>query len=83
VRHSDNLGSIPEGYDLILANITRDILIQSSKDIYRLLSPGGIAIYSGFIPVDSFIVKSYLTSLGVKQLKSVTKDNWACLVWSK
>jgi len=83
VWQADNLGSNTQDYDLIFANITRDILIQSSVDIYRLLKPGGIAIYSGFIPGDALKVKSCLISLGVKQVKLVIKDSWACLVWSK
>lgn len=83
VWKADNLASSDKDYDLILANITRDILIQSSNDIYRILKPGGIAIYSGFIPGDAAKVKSYLISMGVQQFKLVTKENWACLVWCK
>lgn len=83
ICQGDNLASNIKEYDLILANITRDILIQSSADMYRLLNPGGIAIYSGFIANDVFKIINYLTDLGVLQFKLVTKEGWGCLIWTK
>ncbi len=83
VSQGDNLRLNRKNYDLIVANITREILLQSTDDIHRILKPGGIAIYSGFLPVDAYKIKTYLISLGVNQLKLVTKDQWACLVWGK
>lgn len=83
VEQGDNLISEPGSFDVILANITRDILLENTHDIYRLLSENGYAIYSGFIPRDVFKIKSLLQTTGITTMKLVTRENWACLIWTK
>lgn len=83
VYKDDSLANWNKTYDIILANITRDILTANTEYVLKNLRPGGIAIYSGFIPNDVFVLKDKLKELGIKQMKLTMKDDWACLVWTK
>ncbi len=70
-------------YDVILANITRDILLKNSADIIRLLAAQGVAIYSGFIEVDLEKIIEKVESFGIKQLQFSMKEDWCVLLFRK
>jgi ribosomal protein L11 methyltransferase len=80
---ADNLISESEKFDYILANITRDILIQNTPDIIHLLKPGGKAIYSGFIRTDLEQMKEHLKTFGINQLSFNQKEDWCVLTFLK
>jgi ribosomal protein L11 methyltransferase len=83
VYQADNLSNEFDNYDIILANITRDILIQNTKDIIRLLKHGGCAIYSGFIESDLELMQAHLKSFNIHQIKNDKKEDWCVLVFTK
>lgn len=48
-----NLESVPaQKFDIILANINKNILLQSLDGLAKLLNPGGIVLMSGFYDTD-------------------------------
>lgn len=83
VEQADNLKEEKGAYDLILANITRDVLIWNTQDIYRLLKPGGHAIYSGFVTGDMPLLDAEVRKQGMLLEKSVEDEGWCALVLVK
>ncbi len=83
VWQEDHLKNLNEKYDVILANITRDVLLQNNHDIYRLLAQGGIGMYSGFIASDLGQILNAVKGLGVKEIKVKEMGDWNAIVWHK
>jgi ribosomal protein L11 methyltransferase len=65
-----------QSYDLILANIQRNILLQDMEGYKTVLKPGGCLIMSGFYVSDLEAIEAHATSLGLKLLDSNERNNW-------
>jgi ribosomal protein L11 methyltransferase len=70
-------------FDLILANIQKNILIEIAPEIYNRLKPGGIVILSGLLDYDEADIKTEFTEIGLKFLEIKTLDTWIALVFQK
>jgi ribosomal protein L11 methyltransferase len=70
-------------YDLILANINRNILLNDMALYARALKPGGRIFFSGFYTedIDTIDSKANENSLQLKSKK--TENNWAALAYIK
>lgn len=66
-----------EKFDIILANINRNILLDQIDRYAEVLSPGGIIFFSGFYedPDLNFITEKS-KNLGLKYISHRTKNNW-------
>ncbi|MBR5434704.1 MAG: 50S ribosomal protein L11 methyltransferase [Bacteroidales bacterium] len=63
-------------FDLVLANINRNILVENMEYIAKSLNPNGIAILSGFYSEDASIVIGKAETFGL-QIKTIQeKNNW-------
>ena len=67
-------------YDLILANINRNILLQDLPTYVRSLRRGGLIALSGFFNADIPRLTDAAAGLGLKPLETTTRDDWACLL---
>jgi len=76
------ISGIPEtNFDLILANIQKNILIPIAQDIKNHLTPSGKVILSGLLLIDfDDIVKKY-SSTGFKLIERMDMDEWMALVF--
>jgi ribosomal protein L11 methyltransferase len=83
VFHSDHLESIPSSFDIMIANITRDTLLQHNTRIWELLPSQGLALYSGFLLKDLFPIRAALEKLGMLHSKAIFQDGWVCFIWEK
>lgn len=83
VEQGDTLKSETRTFDIILANITRDTLLNTTEDIVRILNPGGVGIYSGFILRDISILKKYLHTFGINKIETLIREDWCALIWNK
>jgi ribosomal protein L11 methyltransferase len=74
----------PQGiYDIILANINKNVLLDE-MEIYASLMPSeGYLLLSGFYTEDIDDLMEVAQPLGLKLLKSNSKDNWAALILQK
>ena len=63
-------------FDLILANIQRNILLQDMPAYARVLKPGGILLMSGFYQADLEIIEAKATSLGLKITRTYERSEW-------
>ena len=70
-------------YDVILANINRNILIQDLPTYVRSLRPGGLLLLSGFFDADVPVLYGAVTAVGLLADGRLSRDGWACLAFRK
>jgi ribosomal protein L11 methyltransferase len=74
--HGD-LSTIEVGsFDVILANINRNVLLDSFSTLYNKLNEKGILIISGILHSDEEIIQSSLVSNNFKTITTLQKGNW-------
>ena len=70
-------------FDIILANINRNILLRDMKEYVRCLVDGGKIFFSGFYEEDLKLIAKEAERLGLKYVNHVTKNNWTAAVFVK
>ncbi len=70
---------IDQKYDIIIANINRNILLQDMSAYVKRLSENGILLLSGFYEEDIEIINSAVVALGLKQTEKKVKNKWVGL----
>lgn len=68
-------------YDIVLANINRNILISQIPAYVTFLKPGGELIVSGFYEKDIADIETIAESVGLKKVAQLSKNNWAAVVF--
>ena len=63
-------------FDLIFANIHKNVLLNDMQAYYNVLNKGGTLIMSGFYTEDIPDIKAKAESLGMKDAGFVEKNNW-------
>ncbi|ASZ14308.1 50S ribosomal protein L11 methyltransferase [Chitinophaga sp. MD30] len=79
IWRADSLSEIEGTYDLILANINRNILLTFMADMRRLLHPGGILLLSGILTTDEATILEAAGKQGLEMTGKAEKDNWLAL----
>ena len=74
---------IKETYDVILANINRNILLEDMNSYTQALKKGGLLIISGFYSEDVKILTEKAKQLGLKSKSSDSLNNWTRLIFLK
>lgn len=70
-------------FDLILANINKNVLKSHLNSYLSTLNSGGKIMLSGFFDSDSAEMISFSEELGLKFVEKQTKDTWAQLTFIK
>ena len=70
-------------FDIILANINRNILLRDMKEYVKCLVDGGRIFFSGFYEEDLVLITKEAERLGLKYSNHVTKNNWTAAVFVK
>ena len=70
-------------YDIILANINRNVLLNSAEELYRRLNENGILLISGILDVDEELVTEKYVSTGFVVKKVNSRGYWRCILLSK
>jgi len=70
-------------YDLILANINRNILLADMPAYVASLAPGGRLIVSGFLGIDCDILVERASSLGLEEIERTDSDGWYSILFGK
>ena len=71
-------------YDIVLANINRNILLADMASYVRALKPqGGRILLSGFYTADIPMLLEKGASLGLLEVSRRSRDDWALLVLEK
>ena len=70
-------------YDVILANIHRNILLEDMPTYVRSLRRGGHLLMSGFYEADIPVLQDRAASLGLTWIGQTLRDEWACIEFTK
>lgn len=72
-----------ETFELIFANINRNILLELRDDLYRNLEKSGYLLLSGFFEEDVPALRKAFEAAGLSFSGMRTEDRWAYLVFQK
>ena len=79
-----DLLTLEPGFDIVVGNITHDILAKLAKPLTRLLHQDGFFVLSGILKGDQeYSINEIYVKLGLTLLKKRTKDEWAALILQK
>jgi len=63
-------------YDIIMANINRNILLSDIPVYIKHLSKGGVLLLSGFYKEDLSLISKVCTAIGLSFQENLEKNNW-------
>jgi ribosomal protein L11 methyltransferase len=66
-------------FDLILANINKNVLLQDMPIYSNCLNDNGLLFISGFFKSDEEILVNSAKNCNLALVKSISEDNWSCL----
>lgn len=69
-------------FDVVLANINRNVLIDDMHAMKEVMSHNGILILSGFYAEDGFMIAEKAGSLGLSLTKTSSENNWCMLLFN-
>ena len=70
-------------YDVILANINRNVILESLPSLYHKLEKNGHILFSGILLKDQDYVREEAQKVGFIFLSKRTKGDWSCLHLTK
>ena len=76
------LRSVEGTFDVVLANINRNILLADMPAMVMKLSPGGTLALSGFLADDVPLLITKAKELGLSLMTEKHEAGWYCLVFS-
>ncbi len=79
------LADVPAGpdYDLILANINRNVILTTAATLYQRLVKGGTVLFSGILAADEQLLVSRLTELGFVHQETRQREDWRAFVFTR
>ncbi len=90
INHVDNITSyhgslsLASGkYDIILANINRNVILQYAEQLSTLLKNDSFLITSGYYESDEKILVEEFSKYGIKLLSSKKMLDWCCSLFQK
>lgn len=66
-------------YDILIANINRNIILEDLKIYNVCLNKGGVLLLSGFYEQDACIIAADAGKIKLMQQKKLVRDNWCSL----
>ena len=70
-------------YDVLLANINRNILLQDIPTYAHCIRKGGLLFVSGFYLEDMPMIIGMAQSVGLEYVSHDSMENWCCIKFSK
>lgn len=70
-------------YDIVLANINRNIILNDIDRYIAALNEGGKLLVSGFLTEDIADISTAATERGLRPIAHSEEEGWACLVFEK
>ena len=72
-----------KSYDVIIANINRNILLNDMETYMNCLNDGGVILFSGFYKEDIPIMDKEVCKYGLKLDRTIERNNWISLRYLK
>ena len=76
---ADIISSLDSKYDIVLANINRNILLHDMPKFKLAMVPNATLILSGFYMQDADLLINKAKELNIKETRRDTKNNWCML----
>ena len=70
---------IPSDFDIILANINRNVILATLPLLYSKQRSGGYTLFSGILKEDETLVKEKIIATGFAILETKYKGEWICI----
>ena len=67
-------------FDVVLANINRNILLEDMNVFRSVMNDGCYLILSGFYVEDIPVLLEKAKELGLSEIERKSDNNWACLI---
>ncbi len=83
VIHGDASVLGKESFDLVIANITRNVLIDDMPKYVHVLNKGGCLILSGFLFQDKHLIEKQAIKLGLQAIGEKILEDWVSLKFIK
>jgi ribosomal protein L11 methyltransferase len=80
IRQGDLAGVVSEEFDVVVANILADIVIELMPELPRVLAPGGRFVCSGFVEKHAARVEQALRAAGYCIIRRIQVEDWVTLV---
>lgn len=75
--HKGLLQDLPmRQYDSILANINRNVILESLPTLYGMLAPGGVLVTSGYVEADKELMAAAHSKHGFFLSQTLQNGNW-------
>ena len=76
------LDTLDQRFDLVLANINRNILLQDMPRFVSVMAPGATLMLSGFYESDCALLESKAQQFGLSLQSTKTDGDWACMLFT-
>ncbi|WP_298896911.1 50S ribosomal protein L11 methyltransferase [uncultured Psychroserpens sp.] len=70
-------------YDIVIANINRNILLNDMETYVNTLNDKGVLFLSGFYNDDISIINTKCETYGLKHVETLQRNNWVALKFEK
>lgn len=70
-------------YDVVIANIQRNVLLEIANDLFIRTVKGGKIVLSGLLHSDEEMIENAYSSLGLTRESLTRMNEWICLVYTK
>jgi len=84
VIDDQDLSELDTRFDLVIANITQDVLTLLASDILARLAPAGRLVLSGILTgIQTDIIKQVFGGLGLTLIQTQSQEEWTALLFEK
>ena len=80
IRQGDLAGGVWQEFDVVVANILADVVIELMPELPRVLAPGGRFVCSGFVEKQAARVEQALSAAGYCIIRRIQVEDWVTLV---
>ncbi len=77
------LDGLQDAYDVVVANINRNILLADLPRFFRRMKKQGRLVLSGFYESDIPMLSAAAEKLGGHEVRRYTDEEWACVVYQQ
>lgn len=70
-------------FDIVLANINRNVLLETVTDVYRLTASGGSLVLSGLLRADEAMITELYTTAGFIKKNVCIRNEWISMLMHK
>ncbi|MCW3127643.1 MAG: ribosomal protein methyltransferase [Bacteroidetes bacterium] len=79
VIFADTMSVVTQVFDVMLANINRNVIMKNLQSWGTFLKPGGVLLVSGILVTDTKDITDQATATGFELMRQLTRDGWVSI----